>query len=354
MSNLKIQLRKFDARSFVLIAMAFTLFGFHSTWSPPSAYGQSRLQRTKSNRDKNAESKKQNAGQEQSKKNQNQDQDSKGQTGQYQLKTGTYYQVLDVARFPKFMVSGLPVNQEMKYRIISSFKISNSQETGKLDVQQQVLDAQLVSADALTKTAIAGGLKDLIGKKFTFVLDGKHEVHDFKGDKDNAKTSPFEGLGGKGFMVTSVMDEDAWKEMAQLAFFKPVEKKQRWSKQMSHDWGDLGRWVGQTGFTLKRKRRDILNVQYGHDMKHVVGKKKDGASPLTIGRSEFKVNKAGGNIQFNTKLNRVSQIDEIFEVSGRIETTLLGTKSVIEMQEQQTFQMRIIDQNPLQQRRRRR
>ena len=65
-----------------------------------------------------------------------------------------------------------------------------------------------------------------------------------------------------GFMVTSVMDEDGWKEMAQLSFFVPEEQtsgSQTWVRKMTHDFGPLGSWAGETHYTPKEGQGSAAN-----------------------------------------------------------------------------------------------
>ena len=265
------------------------------------------------------------------------------------------YQEMDVARNPKFIVQGLPFDQELHYRVLSEFRIGKLQENGFRSVEQTVIDAKLVSADPLSRTAMGEAVTNLKGQTFTFKLNQLQEVEDFAAGKEEKKSvkikNPFDVLNTEGFRVTSVIDQDGWKELAQLTFFVPRDQQKTWVGQMRHDWDALGSWEGETTYKVGAEQKNILSVNYAHVMKYTPPKAGGGGGglPFEIGSANFTPRTAGGLIQYDLKAGRVATIQENFQVTGELDADVLGQKAKIQVEEQQVFTLRLLDQNPWQQ-----
>ena len=264
------------------------------------------------------------------------------------------YQELDVARNPKFIVQGLPFDQELRYQVLSEFRIGKLQENGSRTVEQTVIDAKLVSADALSRAAMGEAVTKLKGRTFAFKLNQLQEVEDFAAGKEGQKSikikAPFDVLNTEGFRITSVIDQDGWKELAQLSFFVPRDQQQAWVGQMRHDWDALGSWEGETTYRLGREQKNLLPVKYAHKMKYTAPKEGGaGGLPFEIGDANFKPNTAGGLIQYDLRAGRVTAVQENFHVLGELDADVLGQKTKIQVEEQQVFTLRLLDQNPWQQ-----
>ena len=258
------------------------------------------------------------------------------------------FQEVEVYRIPKFVVQGLPLTQELHYRLLSELRVGRRQENGTREVRQTVYDTKLIKSDDLSKAAFAESLNGLPGKQFTFKLDGNQEVFGFEG-KDDKKALPIDKLGGRGFMVTSVMDQDGWKELAALTFFVPNEQfanGQPWKRRMTHDWGPLGSWYGETTYKRNALQQTVHRIDYAHDMKYMPPAKDRRDLPFQISKADFKPQTAAGVIFFDTKDRRVTSAQERFHVKGLISTTVLGLASHVQIEEQQQITIQIHDQNP--------
>jgi hypothetical protein len=62
-----------------------------------------------------------------------------------------------------------------------------------------------------------------------------------------------------------------------------------------------------------------------------------------VAGAAFQPREAAGSIVFDSERGRVVSGQERFVVSGRINIVLLGQQSPVEIDEEQTFQFRIID-----------
>lgn len=262
------------------------------------------------------------------------------------------YQELIVDRNPAFSMAGLKeFKQEFKFRAVSEILIKPTEKDGFRKVIQKIVAAKLLSADSISKKSLEESVKKLIGKTFTYTLDRRQKLFDFKGEVDKPKTlelkdlTSISGFTGEGMMMSSVMDLDGWREMAQLTFLLPDDKKKKWTDQMGHDWGDLGKWTGETRFEKKSKSNGLQRIDYAHYMTYVpnFGKSK---LPFKIDSMKFNSSEAGGRLFFDEKNKRIQSLTERFKVNGALTTSLLGTSVKMTMSETQTFKLSLHEQNP--------
>jgi hypothetical protein len=154
---------------------------------------------------------------------------------------------------------------------------------------------------------------------------------------------------GNGFLMTSLIDDDGWKELATLTFFQPPSQKQRWVDQMFHDWSPMGSWTGETSYTIGRKRGKRQLYSYRHTMKFQAPEKsaKGEVSPLpfALDTADFKSMKSGGAITYDVGRARVESVEELFHVQGVVAATVLGQPARIQLEEKQAFAIQIQDQN---------
>lgn len=262
------------------------------------------------------------------------------------------YQELIVDRNPTFSMAGLKeFKQEFKFRAVSEILVKPAGKDGFRKVIQKIVDAKLLSADSISKKSLEESVKKLPGKIFTYTLDRRQKLFDFKGEVDKPKTldikdlTSISGFTGEGMMMSSVMDLDGWREMAQLTFLLPEDKKKKWTDQMGHDWGDLGKWNGETRFEKKSKANGLQRIDYAHYMTYVpnFGKSK---LPFKIDSMKFSSSEAGGRLFFDEKNKRIQSLTERFNVTGELSTSLLGSSIKMTMSETQTFKLSLHEQNP--------
>jgi hypothetical protein len=262
------------------------------------------------------------------------------------------YQELTVNRNPTFSMAGLSeFKQEFKFRTVSEILIKPGDKNGFRAVVQKIVHAKLLSSDSISKKSLEESVKELPGKIFTYTLDRRQKLMDFKGEADKPKTldlkdlTSISGFTGEGMMMSSVMDLDGWREMAQLTFLLPDDKKKKWTDQMGHDWGDLGKWTGETKFEKKSKTNGLQRIDYAHHMTYVpnFGKTK---LPFKIDSMRFNSSEAGGRLFFDEKKKRINSLIERFKVNGELSASLLGSSITMTMSETQTFELSLHDQQP--------
>lgn len=278
---------------------------------------------------------------------QEQSQDQPAERGQ----SKTLYQELDVKRTPRFAVLGVVTAQDLRYQMLSELRVGEADEKGLRTVEQTVKETRLIAADELSQAMFEQSLKALKGTEFSYKVNPSGDVVEFAGPPKGIKAANVAAKGAMGFLISSVMDEDGWKEMAQFSFFVPdgqTKGKQGWSRPMTHDFGPLGSWSGKTNFARKGTQKGVQRIDYVHQMKYKPPGKGRGDLPLAIKDAMFKPEAASGTIQFDTQSGRVQSAEERFLVRGAVSAEILGEALTVEIEEQQVITVRILEQNPWQ------
>ena len=268
-------------------------------------------------------------------------------------KAQTLYQEIDVQRQPKFSILGTETAQDLHYQMLSELRVGAADDKGLRKIEQYVRDTKLLKADELSQGMFEQSLKDLIGWQFTFQVNRRGDITLWKGGPPaGRKAAQVERGAEAGFMVTSVMDEDGWKEMAQLSFFVPEEQtsgSQTWVRKMTHDFGPLGSWAGETHYTPKEGQGSALQIDYVHKMTYAPPARGIGGLPFAVTDAKFTPEIAAGTFHYDKQAGRVIQVQERFLVKGNLAIDLLGQVAMVEMEEDQLITVRMLERNPWEQ-----
>jgi hypothetical protein len=260
------------------------------------------------------------------------------------------WQEVLIRRVSRYRVVGTDMGQDVRYLLVSRFTVTKKEADGSLRVQQKVEGVRLDSADPALQAQLNDLLDKMRGTTFEMTFNPRREVVAFKGGQEPLKV--FTGgnpLGGTTFLLWSFLDQDGWKELAEVSFFRPqepVRKGDRWARSMTHSWGPLGRWTGQVGYVHLGRQGPVERYDYVLDL----GYKPPGAAgglPFEIGKADFRLQTARGAIGFDPQRGRVTAAEERFHVTGALAVSALGVDAVVEMDEDQLFQLRLHDRNPL-------
>lgn len=268
---------------------------------------------------------------------------------QQQQQKASFFQRVIVTRQPRFLINGISIAQNLRYEVVSRLEVAPSQGQGALAVRQSVVSAKLIAADPLSQATYTQALRNLAGTTFHYELNDENKVISFRGGKRSRAVKSVKAPEGNGFLMTSLIDDDGWKELATLTFFQPPSQKQRWVDQMFHDWSPMGSWTGETSYTIGRKRGKRQLYSYQHTMKFQAPEKsaKGEVSPLpfALDTADFKSMKSGGAITYDVGRARVESVEELFHVQGVVAATVLGQPARIQLEEKQAFAIQIQDQN---------
>jgi hypothetical protein len=259
------------------------------------------------------------------------------------------YQEVLIARRPSFNVSGVTISQDLQYRVISKLYVGTRASDGTLQVKQVIYETKLEKSDNLSRDTFAASLKAMRGQEFRYTLGKDNEIVKFAGPKDTRKVVKADGLGGEGFLLSSVMDDDGWKELAQLSFFlppSPLKRGERFERKLTHNWGALGSWYGKTIYTPAGERSGEQRIDYAHYLHYVAPEKKAAELPFVITAASFKIDQAAGSIQWDPKTARIVSAMERFVVRGTVTTQVLGQSVEAQVEESQAFALRVMDKLP--------
>lgn len=255
-------------------------------------------------------------------------------------------------RAPKFAILGVVTAQELRYQLLSELRVGEPDAEGIRTVAQSILDTRLVAADAISQPMFEASLKKLKGWQFSYTLGKDGEVLKMMaGPADAPKAAKVEPMGGMGFLVSSVMDEAGWKELAQLSFYVPDEQasgNKRQLRQMTHDFGPLGSFTGETSFVRKGTQQGLLRIDYAHKLTYR-GPGKDvpgGDLPFAVKGADLRPDIAGGSIWFDVKAKRVRQAEDHFRLKGEIAIEIAGMPVGMQVEEEQAMTVRLTDKNP--------
>ncbi len=259
-----------------------------------------------------------------------------------------FYQEVEVQRQPSFDIQGVRVAQRVHYRILSQFVVQPANDRGDRTVVQEIRETHLVQADALSQTIFTRSLAELNGKRLTFVVDSGGRIIDYQGPEKPAQAEAVELPGASGVLVSSVMDDDGWKELATFTMFQPQKdapQGQPFKYSTRHDWGSLGSWYGDTEVTYGKRRGTFQQFTLKHALEYIppaAGAKTD--LPFRIQDAAFRIVRADANIVYDTRAERIAEAREWFTVTGTVQANMLGSDVNVQLQEQQMMTIRMKSQ----------
>jgi hypothetical protein len=247
-----------------------------------------------------------------------------------------------VARRSAFNVLGADLGSAAKYAFASRLTVTAVDADGRLAVSQAVRSAKLLDADPGARPGFEAALKSAVGRSFEFAVTPAGEVAEFRAPADPVRVEAGpDRLGQRAVRVWSLLDADGWKELAGLTFFRPAAGG-KWSRPAAHDWGPLGRWAGKTAFTAAGKRGAAERYDYALDLTYLPPAA-GGDGPVRVTKAAFRPVAAGGAILYDAARGRVSAAEETFRVRGTAVVAAAGGEGVVEMEEEQVFQLRVVD-----------
>lgn len=223
----------------------------------------------------------------------------------------TLFQIVEIRRSPTFSIQGLETRQSLHYQVLSQLDLERNMESQTTEVIQLVIDTRLIAADDSSRPSFAKALDSLKRQRYSFRINNRGEVIEFTGHKETRTTIPLDFAASAGFQLTSVIDEDGWKELAELTFVVPLEGQRAgepWKRQMTHDWGALGRWSGITTFTAQPTRDQLVHIAFAREMSYTAPRSDDGGLPFQIRNAAFELQQASGTIEFDSAEQRVSTL----------------------------------------------
>jgi hypothetical protein len=256
------------------------------------------------------------------------------------------YQEVVVTQKSVCRVQGLDSRLDLRYSVLSSLAI-DKRDNGRLDVKQKIEAASLLHADEATQALFGDLLRKLTGTRFSMGFDSEGELVRFEGAREKPQAAGGAAVD-QTLLLASLIDRDGWKELARCSFFqphKPLRPGSRWQRSMTHSWGSLGSWTGQVSYRYAGQQDGLQRFPYAFKLTYVAPKA-DAHGLLPISRASFKHGEAGGTIYFDPGKGQVTRVEERFPVKGQMSIDLLGQSVPVELDEEQSFQVRLLESDP--------
>jgi len=233
-----------------------------------------------------------------------------------------------------------------RFALLSSFHVDRATAEG-LELTQKVEAARLAQSPAALATGLDSLLRKTQGQTFRLTLGPEGVVTRFEGTPQALKLQQL-GTDSSAFFLQTALDADSWKELANLTFFQPRSPTPGagWSRKLEHHWGSLGRWTGQIIYQPAGHVRKFDRYAYRLDLAYHAPAKGDTSLPFQLDGAAFRVLKGAGAVVYDPAHDQVSQAEEQFHVRGSLTVNALGVTAPLEMEELQTFQLRILDHIP--------
>ncbi|QDV71342.1 hypothetical protein Poly24_50770 [Rosistilla carotiformis] len=259
-----------------------------------------------------------------------------------------FYQELEVQRQPQFRMQGIEISQQLHYQIVSWFQLYEPDAAGNQSVVQEIRDATLIAADPLSHTVFADALAQLKGRQLKYRVAADGSIFQFTGYVNRQDPVNVAAEDITGMLVSNVIDEDGWKELAQLTLFQPPKDSpgaKPFDQPTRHDWGSLGSWYGDTRFQRGKRRGNLQGFGFVRQLQYLPpGNAANDAKPATalqVRDAKFATERADGQIVFDTRSDRVTTAHEWFSAKGTVTANVLGTDIVIELHERQQMAIRV-------------
>jgi hypothetical protein len=144
------------------------------------------------------------------------------------------------------------------------------------------------------------------------------------------------------FRMSSVVDADGWRELAQLAMLDlgpSPQPGERFTRPLQHDWGAFGSWSGQTLFEIQPREKNWERVNFRHDMRYRAPTDDAKSTlPARLVNPQFEVLHAAGAVRWDAAKRRTVAIDESFRVRGSASLVFAGQLAGIQVEEYQRFE----------------
>lgn len=261
----------------------------------------------------------------------------------------TFVQQVTVVRSSGFGVLGIVTTQSAEYTLTSKLEVTKVNADGSIAVTQSVQTGKLIDASADMKQPLTDALKAAEGAKFELAVAPNGKVTALKGLADPVNVKLGREAEQQTLRLWSILDADAWKEFAGMTFFQPDKPGlgAKWNRDFTHDWGELGSWLGRTDYATagKAEKDGRHKIDYVHAMSHRPAKGR-GNLPFTIKESVFPGVKAGGTLRYDAATNRVTAAEEMFHVRGGVVVSFSGTDATVEVEEIQKFRLTASEVKP--------
>ena len=274
-----------------------------------------------------------------------------------------FYQEMTTSANQGMKVMGQDVTQKQTQTFYFSFTPTAQDSTGNWTVKQKIegvkitidINNNAVSYDS-TNTAAANNalsefFKQLVGAEFTLTIDKKLKVTKVEGRDEFIKR-----LGGANAqmepLLKKILNDDALKQMADPTFGalpeKEVTKGEQYTRESKLSLGPIGGYDSKFTYTYEgkdEKDANIAKIKVATTLKYNLPTEAEGL-PFKISSADLKADNAGGTIRFDIAKGRIADSELKLQLTGTLEIEIGGTKTKVELKQEQTTTVKNHDTNP--------
>src|SRR5262249_3759427 len=126
----------------------------------------------------------------------------------------------------------------------------------------------------------------------------------------------------------------------------PLKPGEKWARKLTHSWGPLGSWSGQTVYAAAGKQLGMERINYVNDITYQAPRGAGRDLPFAVKKADFRPLAAAGAILFDAGRRRVANAEETSRVRGSVVVAAGDIEAAVEMDETQVFRVRITEATP--------
>lgn len=278
----------------------------------------------------------------------------------------TFYQEMTTETNQSMKVMGQEVTQKQNQTFYFAYTPKDVDKDGNWTIVQKIegvkitidINNQPISYDstnpASANNALAEFFKQLVGTEFTLTIDKTMKVTKVDG-KDAFIKNLVQQNSQMESLLKKILSDETLKTMADPTFGivpgKEVTKGDFWKKDSKLSLGPIGGYDNSYKFTYTGKDPKDANlaiIKVETTLKYNSPTEADGSAlPFKIKSATLTSKDAGGTIRFNIAKGRLEDSELNLKLDGNLEIEIAGTKTNVELHQQQTTKIKNSDTNPV-------
>jgi hypothetical protein len=270
----------------------------------------------------------------------------------WRLKTGdTFYLETATTRKQTVRFMGQDTKTDQQYVTVSKYLVARANDDGSLVLEQKFLSVKPKTEGAAD--AMPAVLNKLLESSFQIHLSPTMQVTKIEGYDDFVKLL---GAGNAGYerVARALASEEMLRRAVEesMGFLKagPLQRDERWTKKFDVPLGPLGNVAMTRNYTYagpeKLGDKELHKVTVATEATYAISTAETGILPFRITQGEIKVLDGTGTIWFDAAAGRLVQSRSNQKLKGSLTVRLMDQDQVVEIDQEQTVELRVLDRNP--------
>jgi len=279
-------------------------------------------------------------------------------------KDKTFYQEMTTDTKQTMKVMGMDIVQNQKQTFIFSWTPEKQDEKDKSwTIRQKIegikMDIEIggnkftydSTKDTSATNPLADFFKAIVGSEFKLTVSPDMKVTGVTG-KDEFLKKLINANQQMEPLLKTILSDDALKQMADPTFGvipgKEVTKGEKWTRSSTLSLGPIGGYKSEFTYTYEgkdEKDANIAKIKVETKLDYQLPTEAEGL-PFRITSAKLKADNAGGTIRFDIAKGRIADSELKLQLSGTLEIEIGGTKTNVELKQEQTTTVKNLDTNP--------